>query len=199
MNAADGDETRFKSNTSGQNYNPNNYQLLVPFTNVDSVTFDKSTKPIADYIKTIYTYALSIVGILSTIVMMFAGFLWITSGGNASRVQDAQAWIASALTGLVLALFSYTFLYLINPALVKFEPIPIKNAESTTVNSGNTNKTDVKIDESTCRSMTGYVTPSYRDLSLCETYCNVAGIKSFTRIEDITSAKGCCLCNTGVR
>jgi hypothetical protein len=122
------------------NYDTGGYKMLVPFTQQTSIQFDKTTRPIGEYIQMIYTYALSIVGILSTIVMMFAGFLWMTAGGNASRVQDAQAWIASALTGLVLALFSYTFLYLINPALVSFKSQPITQVKNTTTNN-NTSET----------------------------------------------------------
>lgn len=85
-----------------------------------------STSMIAKYIKAIYKYALGIVGILATVVMMFGGVLWITAGGNAERISNAKSWLAAALTGLVLALSSYMILYIVNPGLVEFRVTKVK-------------------------------------------------------------------------
>ena len=77
-----------------------------------------STVMISNYIRAIYKYAIGIVGIVATVVMMFGGVLWIVAGGNASKVGEAKAWITAALTGLLLALSSYMILYTVNPALI---------------------------------------------------------------------------------
>lgn len=81
------------------------------------------------YLESIYKYAIGVVGILATVVMMFGGVLWITAGGNNSRVSDAKAWIGASVTGLVLALSSYTILYLVNPNTLTFRPITLKSPE----------------------------------------------------------------------
>jgi len=99
------------------------------FSGKSEITFDKTTGPIAEYIKAIYKYALGIVGILATVVMMFGGVLWITAGGNAERVTNAKSWLTAALTGLVLALTSYMILYIVNPGLVQFRVTPVKTVE----------------------------------------------------------------------
>ena len=91
---------------------PKKYMTITPTT-------------LGKYIKGIYTYAIGVVGILSTAVIIFGGFLWATAAGNNSRVDNAKTWIGSALTGLVLALFSYTLLYMINPALVELKSLDI--------------------------------------------------------------------------
>ncbi len=78
------------------------------------------TKAIADYIQIIYKYAIGVVGIIAAVVLMWGGVVWLTAGGNASRVGEAKAWIGAALTGLVLALGSYMILYQVNPDLVAF-------------------------------------------------------------------------------
>jgi hypothetical protein len=88
---------------------------------------------IANYIKAIYQYAVGSVGILAAIVMMFGGILWITAGGNPGRVENAKSWIFAALTGLVIALTSYMILYMINPALVKFEALPVAPGDDITL------------------------------------------------------------------
>lgn len=80
---------------------------------------------INQYVAGIYNYAIGIVGILAAVVLMFGGLLWLTAGGNATRVGEAKAWIGASLTGLVIALTSYMILYQINPGLV----IPQKGVE----------------------------------------------------------------------
>lgn len=78
------------------------------------------TGTIAKYIRDIYSYAIGIVGILATVVMMFGGVLWLTAGGNPSRIGEAKTWITASLTGLLLTLTSYMILATVNPALVDF-------------------------------------------------------------------------------
>lgn len=84
---------------------------------------------IGEYIAGIYKYAIGIVGILATVVMMMGGIMWIVAGGNATRVGEAKAWIGASLTGLVLALTSYTILYQINPKLTQFKPIKVETVK----------------------------------------------------------------------
>lgn len=81
---------------------------------------------LAEYIAAIYKYAVGIVGILATVVMMIGGFIWITAGGNAGRVSDAKNWIYGALTGLVLTFSSYLILYQVNPKTTTLTPITYK-------------------------------------------------------------------------
>lgn len=87
---------------------------------------DKLCVPwIAEYIAGVYKYAIGIIGILATVVMMIGGVIWITAGGNASSIGEAKAWIGASLTGLVIALSSYMILYQINPKLVAWGPLKI--------------------------------------------------------------------------
>ena len=98
-----------------------NLQLQVPIpggpNNID-FTGNKSTRPIAEYIRVIYKYAIGIVGILATVMMMVGGMMWILSGGSPERAGEAKAYIAASLTGLVLTLCSYMIVATVNPALV---------------------------------------------------------------------------------
>jgi hypothetical protein len=89
----------------GFNFNPN----------------DKTTGNIANLVKALYNYGISIVGIVAAIAMVIGGLIWMTAGGNASKVGEAQAWIGGALSGLVLALFSWFMFNTINPDLVNFK------------------------------------------------------------------------------
>ncbi len=104
---------------------------FIPQVGIDKEFEKGKTKTIDEYsigkyIQSIYKYAIGIVGILATVVMMFGGVIWITAGGNAERVGNAKSWIGAALTGLVLALTSYLILTTINPDLVNFKPIVVR-------------------------------------------------------------------------
>jgi len=80
---------------------------------------------IAEYIAGIYKYAIGIVGILATVVMMIGGVMWMMSGGNASTAGEAKSWITASLTGLIIALSSYMILYQVNPSLVIWDPLKL--------------------------------------------------------------------------
>lgn len=98
-----------------------------------------TTKPLAEYIEAIYKYAIGIVAILATIVMMIGGVVWITAAGDSGRIGEAKQWITGAVTGLVLTLCSFMILQTVNPDLVTFKAIGIKTVEK---NNNNTTEQD---------------------------------------------------------
>ena len=80
---------------------------------------------LTDYIAQVYKYAVTVTTVLATIVIIFAGVLWITSAGNMEQIGRAKKMIARAFTGLLLAVGSYTILWTINPQLVEFGSLKI--------------------------------------------------------------------------
>lgn len=80
---------------------------------------------IGNYIQGLYTYGLSIAGILATIVMMFGGLLWLTSQGNSQQVGEAKAWIGGATTGLLLLFCTFLIMNTVNPELTSLKPITV--------------------------------------------------------------------------
>lgn len=96
-------------------------QVTIPnseFTAEQAVQLEYGLRPIGNYIKAIYNYALIIVGILAAIVLIIGGIIWLTSAGNSEKISQAKSWITGALTGLILMFLSYTILKTINPQLV---------------------------------------------------------------------------------
>ncbi len=85
------------------------YTLEQPFGGKSSVT------NIAEYIQLVYQFALGIVGIIAVVLIMLGGLRWIAAAGNESAIGEAKEIITSAVTGLVIALLSYTILLFINP------------------------------------------------------------------------------------
>jgi hypothetical protein len=96
------------------------------------------------YTQAVYNLAVGVVGIFAAVGLMVAGFIWLTAGGNASKVGEARAWIASSLTGLVLVLGSYIILYYVNPELTKIKPLKVRQVKETA-------KSDASIESSNSR------------------------------------------------
>ena len=98
-----------------------NYQPEVKIPDINIVSVDGEGRALSDYVSAFYKLAIGLTGILATIMIAVAGITWITSGGNAGQIGKARQMIGGALTGLVLALFSYALLYNINPEIVKLK------------------------------------------------------------------------------
>lgn len=107
-----------------------NFTPQIPFGDIITSDDIKAGAGIAKYTTNVYKYAVSIVGILAAIVLMWGGVRWLTAGGNQEAVGDAKKWIESALSGLVLVMTSYMILYFVNPDLTTFKLIKITPIES---------------------------------------------------------------------
>lgn len=96
-------------------------QISIPGVSAGKITGSS----IGSYIIAIYKYAIGIVGILATVVLMVGGLIWLTAGGNSTRIEDAKSWIGASLTGLIIALCSFLILSTVNPALTTFKNINV--------------------------------------------------------------------------
>jgi len=73
---------------------------------------------IGQYISAIYQYGVGLAAVLAVVMIMAGGFIWLMSGGSPDKVGVGKDFITAALTGLILALFSFLILQTINPKLV---------------------------------------------------------------------------------
>ncbi|HRY77062.1 MAG TPA: hypothetical protein P5524_02825 [Candidatus Paceibacterota bacterium] len=72
----------------------------------------------AQYLSGLYTLAIGIAAALATVMIVYAGIIYATSGDNASKQKEARSQITQAVLGLVILLASYLILHTINPDLV---------------------------------------------------------------------------------
>ena len=52
--------------------------------------------------------ALGVLGTLALAIVVYAGFLWMTAGGNEERVGEAKKWISAGIIGLAIILSAYS-------------------------------------------------------------------------------------------
>lgn len=82
------------------------------------ITFDAS-EGIGSLIKLLIWWAFRLAGILAFAMIVYAGFQYLTSGGNTAQQKDAQERIVSAIIGILLLFAFYIILYTINPDILK--------------------------------------------------------------------------------
>lgn len=84
---------------------------------------------IGQYFVGIYKWAMMIGGLVAAIMIIFGGFTYLISRGNAQQIEEAKSRITGAIFGLALLFGSYAMLYLINPDLVQFKGLKIQVIE----------------------------------------------------------------------
>jgi hypothetical protein len=62
--------------------------------------------------------ALGFVGIVLLVILIYAGFLWMTSGGDVEKITTAKKWITNAIIGLVIIASAWSIVYFILQALM---------------------------------------------------------------------------------
>ena len=63
---------------------------------------------LAENVGSIIKVMLSLVGIIFTVLMVYAGYLWMTARGEASQVEKAQEIIKSSIIGIIITLAAYS-------------------------------------------------------------------------------------------
>jgi hypothetical protein len=85
--------------------------------------FNLDCYSLGDYIKYLYTFLIGVCGLLSLFMIAVGAVMWLFAGGNSGQIGTAKKYITGAITGLLLALASYSILYIINPQLIEIKPI----------------------------------------------------------------------------
>lgn len=55
--------------------------------------------------------ALQLIGIVFLVLMIYAGFLWMTAGGNEENITKAKNILKASIIGLIIILASYSITY----------------------------------------------------------------------------------------
>ena len=79
---------------------------------------DLAAKSVPEIVGSIIGVALSLLGILFLILMLYGGYTWMTSYGNEQKVTKAKGLIVDALIGLVIILAAYAITNFIIGAMI---------------------------------------------------------------------------------
>lgn len=84
---------------------------------------------IQKFLVTAYQWILGFIMLLSVLVLVFAGFVWMTAHGSSEQIKKAHGIIRNTLIGLGLAIGSYVILNAISPDLLKLSCVNLKKME----------------------------------------------------------------------
>jgi len=59
-------------------------------------------------ISSIIRTALGFLGIVTVVIILYGGFLWMTAGGSEERIKDAKKFIIRGIIGLVIVVAAFT-------------------------------------------------------------------------------------------
>lgn len=71
------------------------------------------------FISSVYSFALTVVGIAVFVQIVRAGFAWLTAAGNVGKASGAKTMMTNAVIGAILLFAAYMILFTINPDLVR--------------------------------------------------------------------------------
>ena len=77
---------------------------------IDPTNYDDSltrTKSVREFIAKIVNYALSFLGMIAVLLIIYAGFMYLTAGGETEKTDKAKKTIGFTVIGLLLILGSY--------------------------------------------------------------------------------------------
>lgn len=75
---------------------------------------------LGSFLRVVAAALMVLVVMASLLALVWAGYIYMTSAGDAGRTKEAKTWVASALFGLALALLSYLLLSLVNQSTVNY-------------------------------------------------------------------------------
>lgn len=87
---------------------------------------------LGQYIKVFFQFFTAAIAVMAVVMVMWGGFKRIMAAGSSEKISAANETIGGALTGLVLALLSYSLLALINPALLTLKTLEIYTVKKET-------------------------------------------------------------------
>ncbi|MFW5888705.1 MAG: Mbov_0395 family pilin-like conjugal transfer protein [Patescibacteria group bacterium] len=75
--------------------------------------YDTGQTSINPIIQTVIQVALSFLGVIFLILMIYGGFLWMTASGNEEKVSKARKILTAAIIGLIIVIGAYAITALV--------------------------------------------------------------------------------------
>jgi len=126
---------------------------------------------LARYIAAFYNWGFGIVGVIAVLMLMAAGVIWLTSGGDSGKIGNAKKMIEGALMGAGLLVGSWFLLNTINPNLTNLPAIEmtiIKQVKIGCCDAAKDDSTTKMTTSSNCKDGAGFDENKNLVLGKCE-------------------------------
>jgi hypothetical protein len=113
-----------------------------PMEDLPGFNIGTGTDQFKNLVEGIYKFGIWTVGIAALLMITIGGFMYMTSAGNTSKAGTAKGIITDAIYGLIVALFAWLLLNVINPDLtninISMTALPSTVVSSSPVSPGST-------------------------------------------------------------
>jgi len=96
--------------------------LQIAGTEDVQISGDIQKRPLADVVKSMVNYFIGFLGFIAVISFVYAGVLWVVSGGNDEQITKARKIMTYSALGLVVVLLSYSIVTFITSSAGLGEP-----------------------------------------------------------------------------
>ena len=69
------------------------------------------------YVGLIINVALSLLGIIFLVLIVYGGYVWLTAGGDESKIEKAKQTFGRAIVGLIIVLCAFAIANFVVPAI----------------------------------------------------------------------------------
>ena len=76
------------------------------------------TRSIQDIIVLIINTILGLLGVIFLVIIIYAGFLWMTAGGNDEQVGKAKKLLINSIIGIIIIVAAYAISYFVLHAIL---------------------------------------------------------------------------------
>ena len=104
----------------------------------NSAGYDSGTD-LLGVIRTVIVAILSLLAVIFLVLLIYAGFKWMTAAGDSDDVKKAKATLKTAIIGLVIIFASYGLTYFIFNQMTFFSGATPTPNEQTPINTGSGN------------------------------------------------------------
>lgn len=84
----------------------NDSKIVAQSAGYDSIEGDPENR-LMDRINSLISVVLSLVGTILIVIILYAGFLYMTAGGNDEQIGKAKKYIINSVIGLIIVLSAY--------------------------------------------------------------------------------------------
>lgn len=74
---------------------------------------------LSENIGIVVNMALSVMGVVFTVLMVYAGYLWMTARGNDDQIEKAKKIITASIIGLIITLGAFSITTFIIPRILE--------------------------------------------------------------------------------
>lgn len=142
-----------------------------------------ASSTLTNLIQYLYEWGIALGGLAAFIALLIAGFLYLTSVGDPTKMADARGRIIWALAGLVLLLAAWIVLNTINPDLTTLQQLEVKPVSTITV------FTSTSTSQYTCKSVEIKIPTATTTIAIDE--CKDFDISTSTALTAITTPGQC--------